>query len=614
MNHIVPKAAATLLLLATTITASPVIHPSIAWKYGWKDGTNANTIGFAKNNDATPSTYSYPGNGYTPSNICTAYGITKIPANLRGAGQTITLIEAYGSPTIQSDLAYFCDTFGLPKTKLQVIYTEGHPPTKFKNDWRSEIALDAEWAHVIAPGATIQVVTSGVGDCFAALEYAEANLNPTIISMSWGSPEWSQEKSFDDDFTNSQIAYFAATGDTRGERDYPAISPNVTAVGGTSLTMQSNSVSGESAWASGGGGVSKYEAVPYYQMAANLGAFREIPDVSAVADPYTGVAVYLTDNTGQGGWMTVGGTSLATPIWAALQACRDSGNQPLPMTQLLYITQRYIGGSWPLQDVTTGRNAYSAVMGYDMATGLGVPRLASQVVSLTGTSQAPPQKATVSLSRLNVIEKTGQGVLASTSPKNIPLSITYNGSPTIPTTIGKYTVGATVISPDYTGGTTNTFTVMQDPYIHDTLNGKPVNIKRALYPSWLETTLVSLKTKAAEQSQLLGTYESNKAAIVAHKQSLSNSLTTVSSQRLSAIETPTAAARTELVDGVTTIVPSASFISWATKEIATLNAKIVALNKSAAQADASIASEGLALANTNAEIVAKTKTLNSLPQ
>ena len=189
--------------------------PFIQWKYGWQDGMRANTIGSAKNGDPLPLGTSYLDTGYSPKQISNAYGFDLISTNGDGTGETIAIIVAYGSSNIQSDLDVFCTTFKLPKTTLQIYYPNGQP-TNSDSGWASETALDVEWAHAMAPGATIALVVDADGNYTdQAVEYAVTNLNAGIISMSYGSSEYSGETSEDSFFTNEGVEYVAAAGDNR---------------------------------------------------------------------------------------------------------------------------------------------------------------------------------------------------------------------------------------------------------------------------------------------------------------------------------------------------------------------------------------------------------------
>ena len=207
----------------------------------------------------------------------------------------------------------------------------------------------------------------------------------SVVSMSWGSAENAAEVGFDGDFTtpagHQGVTFVAATGDTGRPGLYPAYSPNVLAVGGTTLTLASDgSYGGESGWSDGGGGTSITETEPAYQKAVQATGMRTIPDVSFDADPQTGVSVYdsYDDVNGDGPWMKTGGTSLAAPAWSALIAIADQGRTAAGGSTLdgagQVLSALYALPSGDFHDVTTGGNGvFNAGPGYDELTGLGSP-------------------------------------------------------------------------------------------------------------------------------------------------------------------------------------------------------------------------------------------------
>ena len=279
--------------------------------------------------------------GLTPAQLTAAYGVNAITfgkVNGTGSGETIALIEMYHDPNLSSDLATFDQKYGLPTPTLTVDNLAG---TQTNSDWGEEESLDVEWAHAIAPGASILVVEAAPGytesqqlqNLMAAVQTASTTSGVTVVSMSWGFPEFSGETAYDSYFTTPGITYVAASGDSRGV-EYPAASPDVVAVGGTTLTLSNSGGYGsETAWDDSGGGYSRYEAEPAYQESVQTTGQRSTPDVAFDANPDTGVQVYFTPASGGGGWQTtqqgsweeVGGTSLGTPAWAAIIAITDQG-------------------------------------------------------------------------------------------------------------------------------------------------------------------------------------------------------------------------------------------------------------------------------------------------
>ena len=239
-----------------------------------------------------------------------------------GAGTTIAIIDAYYTPTITSDFTTFCSQFNLPSPTSSNF--EIHPmpglTSKTVNTWATETTLDVEWAHAIAPNAKILLVeaTDDQNGLVDAVNYATSRPDVVAVSMSWGGPEDSSVTSFDSSFTSSYGAvFFASSGDSGGGVFWPACSPNVVAVGGTTLNLNSDgTVKSETAWSGSGGGVSQYEPALAYQTSFGLSySGRAVPDVSYDANPATGVAVYYNSQ-----WSVVGGTSIGAPQWAAIQA------------------------------------------------------------------------------------------------------------------------------------------------------------------------------------------------------------------------------------------------------------------------------------------------------
>ena len=260
--------------------------------------------------------------------------------------------------------------------------------------WDLEISLDVEWMHAIAPQAMIMLVETSstsytsllAGDTYAATHGA------TVISNSWGGSESSNEASANDStFTGYTGVTFVFSAGDSGVQEYPAESPDVVAIGGTTLSHSSSYTwTGETGWSDGGGGVSAYESKPSYQSGLSYSK-RAAPDVSYDADPNTGVAVYDSVRyDGSSGWWQVGGTSEGAPQWSALLALANQGRVAIGKGTLSGITQTLpalyamstgTDGSEDLYDVTSGKNSVgSAGPGFDLVTGLGTPRRSDLVV------------------------------------------------------------------------------------------------------------------------------------------------------------------------------------------------------------------------------------------
>src|SRR5271154_6856693 len=275
-----------------------------------------------------------PTTAFTPAQIRHAYGFDLITN--QGAGQTIALVDAYDDANAANDLSVFSKQFNLPACTssngcFRQLYSSGRKPQANAN-WAVEIALDVEWAHAIAPQAKILLVeapSNNLSDLLSAVDFAVRN-GASVISMSWTSSEVSSERNLDNHFVATGVTFLAASGDSGAGVNYPAASPDVIAVGGTSLVLdRSGNYSSETAWSGSGGGLSKYEYEPISQaqfpIANDIHGTRGVPDVSYNANPGTGYAIYDSIGvSGYSGWFQVGGTSAASPQWAALIAITNS--------------------------------------------------------------------------------------------------------------------------------------------------------------------------------------------------------------------------------------------------------------------------------------------------
>jgi subtilase family serine protease len=277
--------------------------------------------------------------GLTPAQLTEAYGLNAISFTSAsgatvagdGTGSTIALIEAYNDPTVASDLHTFDQAYNLPDPPLDLVNLGG---AQSNPAWSLEESLDVEWAHAIAPGATIVVVEASSQSLPAlqtAINIARNIPAVNVISMSLGFPESSYHGSLPltTPAGHVGITFVAASGDSglAGGSDWPAVSPDVLAVGGTTLyTGPSGQYFTEVAWSGSGGGESHFVSEPAYQRGVQSSGARITPDVAFDGDPDTGVEVYQTSPyTGVGSWQIVGGTSLGTPAWAAIIAIADQG-------------------------------------------------------------------------------------------------------------------------------------------------------------------------------------------------------------------------------------------------------------------------------------------------
>jgi subtilase family serine protease len=336
----------------------------------------------------------------TPTQIRSAYDLP----STGGAGTTIAIVDAYDDPKVQNDLTVFSTQYGL----LPVNFVEYKMATSISVDtgWALETSLDVQWAHAIAPNATILLVeakSNSLTDLLAAVNYAKSQSNVVAVSMSWGGSEFSTETSYDTYFSSSGITFFTSSGDSGAGVIWPSSSPNVVAVGGTTLNLASGQVV-ETGWSGSGGGISRYEPKPAFQTNFGLsGSKRAVPDVSYDADPNTGVAVYDSlGYSGQYGWFQVGGTSAGAPQWAAIQALglTASNNNFYQDAKSAYASY--------FRDITTGSNGYQAGPGYDYVTGLGSPLTTNYTPSTTPPPPPPPTADfTISASPTNLNIRTG---------------------------------------------------------------------------------------------------------------------------------------------------------------------------------------------------------------
>jgi subtilase family serine protease len=344
----------------------------------------------------------------TPAQVTTAYGVNLISfggVTGDGTNQTIAIVDAFDAPNIASDLAKFDSTYGLsaPPSFTKAFPSGTKPSANY--GWSGEISLDVEWSHAIAPAANIVLVeakSANTTDLYNAVLYARALSGVSVVSMSFGLSESSSDLSTDPDFTtptgHTGVTFVASAGDS-GNQSYPALSPNVVGVGGTTLNVDSsgNYIS-ETGWSSGGGGVSSVEPKPPYQSGLSY-ANRAGPDIALDADPNTGVSVYFTYPIGRftiGGFQQVGGTSAGAPMWAGLFAIANQGRALALKTPLDGPSQTlpalYGFSASDFHDITSGANKVgSAGPGFDLVTGLGTPHADLVVADLVafGGSFAP---------------------------------------------------------------------------------------------------------------------------------------------------------------------------------------------------------------------------------
>jgi hypothetical protein len=417
--------------------------------------TNINLAG--SNQNAALSNASL---GYSPAQIRDAYGINNL--SLDGTGETIAIVDAYDDPSIFASVDAFDGQFGAadsgptlydqygPATSFLTILNQNGQTTSLPatdpsgagtDNWEVEEALDVEWIHAFAPGAQIVVVeanSQSLADLMTGVATAASQPGVSVVSMSWGMPEGqtvfaADEANYDSTFDVPGVTFMASTGDYgAADPEYPAFSPNVVAVGGTSLTINSDSsYNSETGWGynsssagvfiGSGGGISQFETEPAFQDSVQSTGSRTTPDVSLIADPATGAWVADSYNLdADSPFEVVGGTSLSAPAWAGLVALVNEGradagvpalnsSSPTETQQALY--------SLPQSDynsITSGFNGYTANAGYNLVTGLGTPVVDSLVPDLmayqgAGTSYSGPTVGPLQDANLTDTGSSGDG-------------------------------------------------------------------------------------------------------------------------------------------------------------------------------------------------------------
>ncbi len=361
---------------------------------------------------------------YTPAEIRTAYNV---PSSLDGAGQTIVIVDAYGSPTIRRDLQIFDRNFNLPDPVLNVIYPSV-PPATTNNGWAGETSLDVEWSHAIAPKAKIDLVIAPTNLSSAlntAEQYVIDNHLGGVMSMSFGAPEQkisggannAHLKKGDALFqaaAAANITSIASAGDTGADfgtgtavANFPASDPDVLSIGGTNLFItDAGAYQSETVWndtdpslcpfgcsygaigATGGAPSMIFQEPAYQQMLAHEDS-RTVSDVSYDASVYTAVLVVESFADGVPRFYFTGGTSSGAPQWAGIVTlANQAAGHPLgEINRSLYTLAKH-GNASVFHDITVGQNAlfngpgFPAQVGYDLPTGLGSPNVTNLVNAL----------------------------------------------------------------------------------------------------------------------------------------------------------------------------------------------------------------------------------------
>ena len=333
---------------------------------------------------------------YSPASYgCNPNTVTAVP---NVGSRAIVIVDAYDDPNAYADLQAFSSQFGLlpiTPSSFHVVYAPSggvvpgscsgsptEPPSSVgTGGWDMEESMDIEYAHAMAPNATLYLVEAQshyVSDLLCAVAYGSLiahSYGGGEVSMSWGSNEFPQETSMDGVFTYNNVVYFASAGDKPGP-SWPGDSPNVVSVGGTTLSTNQYTpiFEGENTWQDSGGGVSLYEPRPLFQNKG--GPFehrnRSTPDVAIDGNPNTGVWVLNSLVYGPGSWYPVGGTSLSAPLMAGIvNAANHFASSTAVELNMIY--QNPSGFS----DITYGNcglyGGTFALKNWDYCTGWGSP-------------------------------------------------------------------------------------------------------------------------------------------------------------------------------------------------------------------------------------------------
>jgi subtilase family serine protease len=364
-------------------TAPPHHMRSFIWVAGTAPDGNAQT---------KPANCNTGGYNFCPPSLEIAYGSANVVGGNQGAGTTIAIVDAFHYANNEADFNQFNSDMGLPLCTTQngcFTNTDQNGGQNFcgaDSGWELETMLDIEWAHAMAPNAKILLVegcTNDDSDLYTAIGTAVTKLGANFVSNSWGESEFDGETE-EDQYYNYQVPLLFASGDGGAPAIYPCVSPYVTCVGGTDLTLNETTFQRitETGWPDSGGGCSVYESSVSFQTGNGVnvcGANRAAPDVAAIA----GTPIYIYDS-GNGGYVRVEGTSVATPVTAGMYADVEAARLTFPnkprfqqMGAQLYHPYKLYStpGSNYLYfyfDVLTGNNGHAAGPGYDLVTGLGV--------------------------------------------------------------------------------------------------------------------------------------------------------------------------------------------------------------------------------------------------
>jgi hypothetical protein len=513
-------------------------HPGPSWpgpRHSFRGGTG---------NAPVASTPAPPGSGYYPVDLQSAYGLAQAASNMTpgSTAPTVAIVDAYDDPNASSDLNAYrnsmsgaqdpqtgltdssippvcsasvttgCSTF----TKVNQSGGTSYPPGS--SGWAEEISLDLDMVSAICPDCNIVLVeanSSSIANLAAAVQEA-ASFHPAAISNSYGGSEFSTETSLNSVYSaGTATAITAATGDSGYGAEFPAVSPGVTAVGGTTLsytgTGSSLAWSPQTVWSGAGSGCSLYEAMPswqadagVYSLSADCG-FREVADVSADANPQTGVAAY--DTYGQSGWLVFGGTSVSTQIIGATYALAAAHGTIQPSPAALYPdgSDNATGstpGLVPVDSVNAGSNGScgnylcnagdSLTSGFNGPTGLGTP------YGLSAFSTSATTSSSLSFSPTSEALRTG--VASGAITVNLSVVPTTSLTVTVATTSAGGEFSSSPGGPFSPGPLTLTIgagsTTSAPFYYEDTVVGNPTVSASA--PGWTGATMPTSVVSATQ--------------------------------------------------------------------------------------------------------------------
>lgn len=309
--------------------------------------------------------------GLAPADLQGAYGLPAVG----GAGRVVAIVDAYDDPHAAADLAVYRTHYGLPPTTLLKVGQTGTAVLPAANSgWAEEESLDLDAVSAVCPGCAIALVeasSSSIGDLLTAEQTATHLPGVVAVSNSWGGGEPSNVTALDAVFAVPGVMVTASSGDNGYGVEFPAAAPSVVAVGGTALTVTAaHGYGGETAWSGAGSGCASIAVKPLWQKTSSC-PHRAVADASAVADPNTGLAIYDSYGQRSVGWLVVGGTSLSSPVIAAVHAL--SGSIHTTAASL------YAPGL-AVHDVVSGSNGRclhkvlcTAGAGWDGPTGVGSP-------------------------------------------------------------------------------------------------------------------------------------------------------------------------------------------------------------------------------------------------